>query len=497
VTQAIAISPEEHLRRDMEQLAGKSLAFVYYAFDWGKPGPLEHETGPDEWQIKLLKAIDEGVLTPAEAIKLAVRSGHGIGKSALIAWIILWFMSTRPHPQIVVTANTKPQLKTKTWRELAVWHKRLINKHWFKMAGESFYHTKHPETWRANMIPWTEQNSEAFAGTHEKHVLIIFDEASAIPAIIWEVAEGAMSGKAHAGEPMTKMWVAFGNPTQNTGMFSACFKKLRHRWKTWEIDSRTAKMYDQNLAAELIEDYGEDSDIVRVRVKGQEPRAGMLQFIGLDIVEAAMQRRAHESTYSFAPKILGVDIAREGDDRTVLTYRQGIACLKQRKLRVNDAMRIGDIIKQESDEWGADGVILDMGNIGAAIYDYLIGKLNMDNVLGVWFGEKANNTKYFNKRAEMWGEMRDWIKQGGVLPEDNELRDDLTGPESVNRLDDGRIQLEKKADMKKRDLPSPDCGDSLAVTFAYSVEKRDPLEGTLAGMARGGGRDVYEYDFEV
>jgi hypothetical protein len=492
-TATVPINKEERLLQDIEQLVNKPLGFVYYAFDWGQPGPLEHETGPDEWQIKVLKAIEKGTLTPAQAIQIAVRSGHGIGKSALIAWIILWFMSTRPHPQVVITANTEQQLRTKTWRELSVWHNRLINKHWFKMVGDSFYHVDYPKTWAANKVPWSEHKSEAFAGTHEKHVLMIFDEASAIPTSIWETTKGAMTGKAVEGEPMTKMWIVFGNPTQNTGSFSECFKKFRHRWQTWEIDSRTTKMADHDEIAEWIEDYGEDSDFVRVRVKGMEPRAGALQFIPGDIVEAAMNRKTHEADYHFAPKIIGVDCARGGDDQTVLRFRQGIAEARRAiKLRKNDSMYIGDLIKQESDNWDADGVIIDMGSTGAAIRDYCENKLHMDNVMGVWFGGESLSDQHINKRAEMWYKMRDWLKNGGILADDSEMRDDLIGPETVYR-DDGKTQLEKKKDMKKRGLASPDNADALACTFAFPVERRDRLKEAVVrmGFTKGAG-DEYQ-----
>ena len=181
------------------------LGFVNAVFPWGE-GELVGESGPDTWQAGVLSDIGQQCLTLDHALQYAVASGHGVGKTALIAWIILWFMSTRPHPQIVVTANTKSQLQTKTWRELSRWHKRAINAHWFDWQATSFKYKAHPETWTANAIPWSANNSEAFAGTHEAHVLVIYDEASAIDDVIWEVTEGAMTTPG-------AMWIAFGNPT--------------------------------------------------------------------------------------------------------------------------------------------------------------------------------------------------------------------------------------------------------------------------------------------
>ncbi len=454
----LAEDTEEKLQRHIEGFVYDPLGFVYYAYPWGS-GLLKGETGPDEWQTEILKLIGEGSLSMEEAVMIAVRSGHGVGKTGLISWIIDWFISTRPHPQIVVTANTKPQLEGKTWRELNKWHNMLINKHWFEWTATKYYLKDHPGTWFAAAQPWSKERSEAFAGTHEKHVLIIFDEASAIEDIIWEVTEGAMTTPG-------AIWIVFGNPTRNTGRFSDCFKKYRHRWITREIDSRTAKMADKKQIAKWIDDYGEDSDFVRVRVKGQEPRSGTSQFIGNDIVQEAQGRVIHPTSYLHAPKIIGVDCARYGQDRSVIAKRQGLAVFDLIKFRDINAMHLGDKVVEEADSWGADGIIIDMGNIGAAIFDYLVHKLNRKDVIGVWFGSNATRDDvYFNKRAEMWGDMKDWLKAGGCIPDDNELRDDLTAPEYGYDAKD-RTQLQKKEDMDV----SPDCADALAVTFAAKIQ---------------------------
>ena len=263
--------------------------FVRYVFPWGQAGtPLADETGPDVWQCEVMGEIRSAIRSGADvqtAVQIAVSSGHGIGKTGFVAWIILWFMSTRDFPQVVVTANTKTQLTTKTWRELSKWHKLSINQAWFGWTATKFAHVLYPEVWFAAAIPWTEHNSEAFAGTHEKHVLVVFDEASAIADKIWEVTEGAMTTPG-------AMWLAFGNPTQTTGRFSQCFGKFKHRWTTRQIDSRTAKMANKAQIQKWIDDYGEDHDFVRVRVRGVFPRAGSLQFISLDTVAKAQRRKS-------------------------------------------------------------------------------------------------------------------------------------------------------------------------------------------------------------
>ena len=175
MAKSASASNEEKLAKRLKKFKNDPYHFVVYAFDWGR-GDLEGETGPDIWQEAFLKdlggKLEQGFET---ALRYATASGHGIGKSCLTAWIILWAMTTRPHLNGVITANTSTQLETKTWRELAIWHKRLINMHWFTWRATKFYQKDHPETWYVSPIPWREEKSEAFAGTHGKAVLMIYD----------------------------------------------------------------------------------------------------------------------------------------------------------------------------------------------------------------------------------------------------------------------------------------------------------------------------------
>ena len=265
------------------------LGFVEFAFAWGA-GDLKGWDGPDVWQRDLLIQIGAAVkargfngIDPVEAIREATSSGHGIGKSAMVAWLILWIMSTRPHAKGVVTANTSTQLETKTWAELAKWKKRCVTGHWFKITYLSIAHVDYPQTWRCDGVTCREENSEAFAGQHSagSTPFYIFDEASNVPAIIWEVAEGGLTD----GEPM---FFAFGNPTRNSGQFHACFGAMKHRWETRQIDSRSCKIPNKAQIQQWVDDYGEDSDFVRVRVRGVFPRAGSTQFISNEAVDGAM-----------------------------------------------------------------------------------------------------------------------------------------------------------------------------------------------------------------
>lgn len=459
------------LATEVSQFYADPLGYVYFAFPWGKKGTrLEKQEGPDVWQIEVLTRLGEMVsqgmnVSDALPVLFAVASGHGIGKTAVLAWIIMWFISTRQHPQIMVTAGKKEQLMGKTWRELAKWQKMALNGHWFHWTATKLEHVLYPETWNAQAIAWSKNAPENFAGTHEEHVLVIFDEASAIDDAIWEVTDGAMTTPG-------AMWVAFGNPTRTKGRFAKCFGKFRGQWEVRNIDSRTAKMANRRLLDQWVELYGEDSDFVRVRVRGMFPRAGDLQFISSEDAAAAMKRPAPRG-YEAYGRILSVDVARHGMDQTVFCKRQGRKVFPLIKMRIPDLMQIAARVAELIDEWKPDTVFVDATGMGWGVVDRL-RQMNYRNVIAVQTGEKANNPERYNdRRAELWYSMREWIQDGGSLPEDNELQDDLTNIQ-YGFDGDQRWVLESKKELKKRDLPSPDSADALALSFCAPVAPAKP-----------------------
>ncbi len=300
--------------------------------------------------------------------------------------------------------------------------------------------------------------------------MLVFDEASAIPDVIWEVSEGALTDS-----DTEIVWCAFGNPTRNTGRFRECFGRFRHRWTTRQIDSRTAAMTNKAQLNAWVEDYGEDSDFVRVRVRGVFPRAGSCQFIPSDLVSLARGRELRPDQYSLMPRVLSVDVARFGDDQSVITRRQGLQCFPQQKLRGVDTMTLAGIVAQVCHEWQPDEVFIDGVGVGAGVVDRLrqLGFHVTDAQAGM---RALNPAKYANRRAEMWSAVKDWLAQGGSIPDDPELEADLTGLE-YSFAASGALQLEKKEDAKKRGLSSPDCADSLALGFfGPAVTARDAFE---------------------
>ncbi len=475
--------PSQGLHWALEKLVHDPLGFVHFAYPW-ESGVLKGQDGPDAWQTAILKEVGDQAKTGQDAIRHAVSSGHGPGKTALCAWLIHWFLSTRPHPQVVVTANTRQQLVQKTWRELSKWHKLSLHQELFEWTSDRFYLKAHPSTWFAAAVAWSKERPEAFAGTHEKHVMMIFDEASLIEDAIWEVSEGAMTS---AGA----MWFAFGNPTRNTGRFRECWGRFRHRWRTWRVDSRTAKMADRKLLDQWVQDYGEDSDFVRVRVRGMFPRASSLQFIGSDLVRAAEKQKVPEHAVRHAPVVLGVDVARFGDDESVVVVRQGLSIRTLSAYREMDVIALGNLVANAETKYRADAVFIDEVGIGAGVVDYLrsLGR----NPIGVNGGRRATrHTAYYNLRAEMWARMKKWLEAGGSIPADEKLFADLEGLQygfdARNRL-----KLEKKEDLKSRGLASPDRADALSMTFAADVEKNQP-EWRAPADARDGRHAQTDYD---
>jgi hypothetical protein len=443
--------------------------YVRYAFPWGEDR-LANYTGARTWQREILETIGAHLRNPAtrhQPLQIAVASGHDIGKSALIAMILCWGLSTHEDTKVIVTAGTKAQLDTKTVPEVQKWFRLAINADWWDLYATSV-RAKDPGmegSWRADFIPWSVARADAFQGLHnlDKRILIVFDEASAIDDKIWERTEGVT-----LDENTEIIWIAFGNPTKNTGRFRDCFGKFKHRWITKQIDSSTVEGTNKLKIKAYEEDYGFDSDFYRVRVRGEFPRAGINQFIPSDDVARCRKFKAPDGWQEF-PKILGVDVARYGDDQTVLMLRQGrkmTLLLKTRGLSTAQTTdRVVDFMEREN----IDMTVVDADGIGATVYDQLIARGYGKKTYQFHGGHPASKpTAYFNRRTEIWGLIRDALKAGVQIPDDPELEADLTGPE-YGFSNQSQVQLEKKDDMKARGLSSPDMGDAAAMTYAIQL----------------------------
>lgn len=449
-------------------------SWVNVAYDWGH-GELAGFDGPRQWQSDVFGDIRDHLSNPVtrfHPLMIAVASGHGIGKSAGIGMISNWALSTCEDCKVVITANTENQLRTKTSPEVGKWQRLSITSHWFDVQSTSVSSRDkdHSKNWRTDFTPWSEHNTEAFAGLHNKgkRIVLIFDEASAIADKVWEVAEGALTD-----EDTEIIWIVFGNPTRNIGRFRDCFRRFKHRWIGRQIDSRTVEGTNKEQIAKWASDYGEDSDFFKVRVRGLFPSMSARQFISEADVTEAYGRKLRQDQYIFAPKILTCDPAWEGDDELVISIRQGLAFRILERMPKNDNdLIVASKLARWEDEERADAVFIDAG--------YGTGIKSAGDGMGrswtlVWFQSESGDPGCLNKRAEMWKKARDWLKQGGAIPEDPTLRDELQAPEAVPRLD-GKIQIEAKKDMKARGVPSPNRADSLVISFAFPVVKKSPID---------------------
>lgn len=481
------------------------LAFVMFAFPWGKDGtPLANKSGPKKWQreeLNNLKAhIHQNKIRIArgeqpEVYKFAMTSGRGPGKSALVAWLILFSMSTILGGSVVVTANTEDQLKDKTWAELGKWHTLAINNHWFEKTALSL----RPAEWFGALLKkqlqidttyyyakaqlWSEENPDAFAGLHNQYgILLIFDEASGIPAPIWKVSEGFFT------DPVLHRYhFVFSNPRRNTGPFFECFHKLRSRWRLRQIDSREVEDTDKKVLNDIIADYGEDSDEARVEVKGQFPRQGDKQFISNDVISDAQTRVfeldvAGQKIDAWAPLIMGVDPARYGDDCSVIRFRQGRngKVIPPVKLKGVDNMTLANHCAMLIQKYDPDAVCVDAGN-GTGVIDRL-RELKF-KVHEVWFGGSSPEPEWANLRTYMWAQMRDWLR-GAVIDEDPDLAVDLSAPEYRFMGTSDKISLESKEQLKSRGFASPDNADALACTFAVKVASKNLKSSTQSEYQR-------------
>jgi hypothetical protein len=488
----------QQIAADVAQFYADPLGFVRYAFPWGQRGMLENYSGPDRWQEEALRELGREVqqrnfdgVHAVPPIRVAVSSGHGIGKSTFVAWIACWILSTRPDSQGTVTANTFPQLETKTWAAIQRWLKSCVTKDWFQIGSDRIYRLGRKESWFLSAQTSREENSESFAGQHAatSTSYYILDEASAIPEIIWEVAEGGLTD----GEPMI---FSFGNPTRATGkFFKATFGSEKHRWLSRSIDSRESAFTNKGVIDEWIGEYGEDSDFVRVRVRGLPPRAGDLQFIDSERVYEAQQRTP--TTLSDEPLVVGLDIARGGGDNNYFCFRRGLdaVTIPAQKIPGEQTRDLTLLVSKASlllNE-GIRGIpiamlFVDVGGVGAGVYDRL-RQLGYKNVAEVNFGSAPPGRvdaeiNPANMRAYMWGRMRNWLLRGSI-PKNTQLEQDLVGPGYKHDKQE-RLILESKDDMKKRGLASPDYADALALTFAQPVAhimRQKPLNRTGMGTS--------------
>lgn len=499
------MSPEEEaqLAEDIARFEFDPLGYVLYAFPWGQPGPLLKQR-PRRWFVELCGRIRAKLLANQgreawDVVQEALASGHGIGKSAGFAQLIMWAMSTHEHTRGVVTANTETQLRTKTWPEVVKWHGLAINRHWFECTATAIFHRRHEMTWCIDAIPWSAHNTEAFAGLHNlgKRLVLMFDEASAIADPVWETAEGALTD-----EFTQILWLVAGNPTRSTGRFRQCFGRFRHRWGTRNIDARTVEGTNKAQQERWRRDYGENSQFFCVRVKGEFVEADANQLLPLQwISDARLRQWNWEIGDGSLPKLrVSIDVADGGEDETVITvarhYQSAVVVLKQQAFSFQPSVApIESALAAERMflEWGGrpeeDEFVVDCIGVGAGCAGTLIA--GRDDRLAIRSNESlrgktyrvvqykggaaaANPKKWRNRRVQTYIACRDAFRDHAIILHPQALQDELAWDEFEGQLcsirtKPGTEKLEDlitKEEMKRDGLKSPDRADSLAMQFA-------------------------------
>lgn len=460
------VTPEERLLSDVDRWRDSILDFVVECLD----------VEPTKQQEAALVAFSK------PGAHVSIRSGHGTGKSTMFAWVALWALVCFWDVKVPATAPTAHQLEDILFPEIEKWRARMLEP-WrssLRVKGDKVTMDGTPGFVAART--GRKENPEALQGFHADNIVFLIDEASGIPEQIFEVARGALSTEG------ARILMA-ANPTRLTGYFYNSHHKNRDLWTRFQFSCLDSPNVSPTYAKEISDEYGEDSDMYRVRVLGEFPHASVSQFMPGDIIEAAMGKHLREDMFNFAPVIIGVDVAMFGGDRSVIFLRQGLYSNILYQVRGNTPETLAAHAARLYDEHKADALIVDATGVGEAVMSSL--RLMNRTPIAFYAGEKSLLPNCANRRTEVWYKMREWFRAGGAIPDNSDLRDDLVGPEFHYAHGSNKIQLERKQEMADRGLASPDLADALAVTFAADVIKADDKWEGYRGHGSGsyGSRD--------
>ena len=427
---------------------------------------------PDPWQHDVL-------LSFAKDRRIGMKAAKGCGKSTILSWCAWNFLVTRPTPKIAATSITGDNLADGLWPEMAKWQaKSDFLKAEFQWTKTRIFLKSSPEQWWMSARTWakgsdTTQQADTLAGLHADFLLFVLDEVGGIPDAVMAAAEAGLSTGVE-----TKLLMA-GNPTHLEGPLYRAATTERHIWRLFEItgdpdDPKRSPRIDIQWARDQIAKYGADSPWVLVNVFGRFPPSSLNTLLGPDEVTDSMARAAVDFEYS--QKRLGIDVARFGDDRTVIFPRQGLMSYKPVEMRNARTNEIAARVAEAKAKWSSEMELVDdSGGWGGGVIDSML-QAGL-NPTPVNFAGKANDPRYVNRRAEMWFRMAEWVKRGGCLPQDPDLHRELTSP--TYTFQNGKFLLEPKDQIKARLGHSPDKADALCLTFALPDQ---PAAGTLLSL---------------
>jgi hypothetical protein len=429
------------------------------AYRWDPEGFAELVLGfkPLPAQRQVLRAV-VAALKGEGPRRISIRAGHGVGKSAICAVTMLWFMVTRFPQKTVCTAPTASQLYDALFSEVKLWCNRLPGpiRDLFETFSDRIVLRAAPEASFISARTSSAERPEAMSGVHSENVLLIGDEASAIPEAVFEAAAGSMSGH-------SAVTLLISNPTRNSGLFWKTHHGLRHDWATFHISCVGNPLVSQDFIDQIKATYGEASNAYRVRVLGEFPLKDDDTLIPAELVDTAMTRDIVLNERE--PLVYGLDVARFGDDRTVLFKRQGSVAIGYAKWHGLDLMEtVGRVVNEARTDKPAE-IMVDSIGLGAGVADRL-REMGL-NVRDVNVSEvSAMDPTAFRLRDELWVSVKTWLNARACkLPKDEDLRLELVSP-TFTFASNGRLKVEGKAEMKKRGLRSPDIADALCLTFA-------------------------------
>lgn len=411
---------------------------------------------PDAWQRDVLVELGRG------RTRISIRSGHGVGKSTLLAWCMIWFLLTRYPVKVVVTAPTSPQLFDALWPEMRSWLAKLPEA-WLVLldiqADRVMLKAKPDDAFISARTSRAEQ-PDSLQGVHSKNVLLVVDEASGVPEQVFVAAQGSMSTPG-------ALTILAGNPVRVSGMFWRSHTLEADRWYTRRVSCLDSPRASKEFAEEIANRYGTDSNHYRIRVLGEFPLSEGDALISAQLVEEAMARIPEIDVMQ--PQIWGVDVARFGTDQSVLIKRQGNAVLEPpRRWSRFDLMQLTGAIVAEYKAQGENppaAIVVDSIGLGAGVADRL-RELKLP-AIDVNVAESASNEgRFMRLRDELWQNVADWLAtRTASLPYDDALRNDLCGPR-YGFSSDGKLRVESKDQLRSRGISSPDSADALCLCFA-------------------------------
>lgn len=410
---------------------------------------------PTQKQNKIISDIESNR-------RVAVKAGHGTGKTAIAAWSLIWFLVTRPFARIPCTSNKEDQIKERLWPEVTKWLRGSPLRKWITIQRTRINMKGYPEDWFAKIE--AASDPENLAGYHAKYLLYIIDEAAGLEDEFAAVINGAVTTEG------AKVFM-IGNPTKRSGYFYDSFAKNSDRWATHTISGRNCPLVSDQWVKEMEEEWGKNSDVVRIRVDGKFPKSESDNYVSTELVEKSFNTVIRRTN---GPKILGVDVARYGDDEIVFFGSQGRKQLEMETFQKQATTEVSGRIIHWVRQKGYQVVNVDVGNMGAGVIDEAREKAEKYNlncrIFEIGFGQKPPNKQahmhHKDMTAFMWHNIKSMMKDevGIDLIADEKLKEQLTN-RKYSFDSSGRLKLESKEKMKERGVGSPDRADGCVLSY--------------------------------